>query len=268
MLMAADANYVVESYADYLTSVRKKLWERFQKTRINAPESALAEAVVFRVLQTCNVNPVVADVPGAGGPDFLCAGGTADQFLVEATSFTPEKVTKDTNIRNQVPEDLEGGPFGLLTSQVDEKATEKLRQFADIEMPGVLAIASTHFGASIVFNSMAAENALISQPFWVAGREGMSTDLACSLFLRGEDGEVVRKNCSLSAVLLVAVGSDRSYVCGALSPCATFRFNSALLWQIPFIYLMDWPVEKNKLRCEWTMGNQRAFEIPHAGIRR
>jgi hypothetical protein len=37
--MAADANYVVKSCADYLLSVRKKLWERFQKTRINAPEA-------------------------------------------------------------------------------------------------------------------------------------------------------------------------------------------------------------------------------------
>ena len=42
MFMAADANYVVESYANYLVSVRKKLWERFQKTRINARLSLVA----------------------------------------------------------------------------------------------------------------------------------------------------------------------------------------------------------------------------------
>jgi len=46
----------------------------------------------------------------------------------------------------------------------------------------------------------------------------MSTDLKYSLFLRTEDGQVVVKNREISAVLLVAVGSDRSYVCGALHP--------------------------------------------------
>jgi hypothetical protein len=187
--------------------------------------------------------------------------------MVEATSFLPEKVTKDTFIRNEVPEDMGGGAFGLLTAQIDEKATAKKHQFEGIGMPGVLAVASTHFGAPLVLNSMAAENALISQPFWVVGQEGMSTDLAYSLFLRSEQGKVVPKNCPVSAILLVAIGYDRSYVCGALSPCATHRFNPALVWEIPFVYLKDWPVEANGLRCDWTMGNRRTFEIPHAGIR-
>jgi len=266
--MAATANYVVESYADYLFAKGKRLWRRFQRLRINAAESALAEAVIFRVLQACKVNPVVADTPGVGGPDFRCLGGTPQQFMVEATSLLPERVTTESHIPNRVPEDMEGGAFGLLTAQIDETATKKKPQFQGIAMPGILAIASTHFGAPLLMDAQAAMNALISQPFWVVGQNGMSTDLRCSLFLRGEDGAVVAKNPDISAVLFVAVGADRSYVCGALSPCATHRLDTVPLWEIPFAYLKDWPVTENKLRPTWTLGSApKPLAIPHAAIR-
>ena len=49
----SSAEYVVESYADYLKGLGQKFWKRFQTTRMNAPESALAEAIVFRALQYC-----------------------------------------------------------------------------------------------------------------------------------------------------------------------------------------------------------------------
>ena len=89
-------------------------WKRFQTTRLNAPESALAEAIVFRVLQYCKVDPLVVDKPNVGGPDFSCLQGKPQEFMVEATSLLPQRVTEKSNIPNRVPEDLEGGPFGLL----------------------------------------------------------------------------------------------------------------------------------------------------------
>jgi hypothetical protein len=117
-------------------------------------------------------------------------------------------------------------------------------------------------------DAQAAMNALISQPFWVAGGEGMSTDLKYSLFLRGQDGNIVVKNTGISAVLLLAVGTDRSYICGALHPGPKHRFDSVALWELPFAYLKDWPVERNRLRNMWTLGtNPKPLEIPHAGIR-
>jgi hypothetical protein len=264
----ASVEYVVESYSDYLQGLGKKLWRRFQTARINAPESALAEAMVFRVLQASKVGPGVVDAPGVGGPDFSCLRGVPQEFLVEATSLLPERVTEKSNIPNRVPEDLEGGPFGLLTAQIDEAATKKLHQFKGIAVPGVLAIASSHFGSTILFDAPAAMHALISQPFWMIGKNGMSTDLKHSLFLRTEDGKVVVKNRDISAVLLVAVGADRSYVCGALHPEPSNRFDSAALWEIPFVYLKDWPTKQNKLRTMWTLGTApKSLEILHAAIR-
>jgi hypothetical protein len=263
----ASAEYVVESYADYLRARGQAYLKRFQATRLNAPESALAEAMVFRVLQYCKVDPVVVDKPNVGGPDFSCLHGKPQEFMVEATSLLPERVAEKSNIPNRVPEDLEGGPFGLLTAQIDATATRKLRQFKNVAVPGVLAVASSHFGSSILLDAPAAMNALISQPFWIAGSDGMSTDLKYSLFLRSDDGTVVIKNADISAVLLVAIGADRSYVCGALHPSPAQRFNSAALWEIPFAYLKDWPVEQNRLRTTWTLGSSpRPLEIPHAAI--
>lgn len=264
----ASAEYVVESYADHLRTHGLAFWKRFQTIRLNAPESALAEAMVFRVLQYCKVEPVVVDTPNVGGPDFSCLTGKPQEFMVEATSLSPDRVTERSNIPNRVPENMEGGPFGLLTAQIDETATKKLRQFKNITTPGLLAIASSHFGSSILLDAPAAMHALISQPFWVDGRNRMSTDLKYSLFLRGEDGQTVVKNSNISAVLLVAIGADRSYVCGALHPSPTRRFDSSAVYEIPFAHLMDWPVEKNRLRTTWTLGTApNPLEVPHEAIR-
>jgi hypothetical protein len=78
----ASVEYVVESYADYLRGLGQKFWQRFQTTRKNAPESALAEAMVIRVLQSCKVDPAVADAPGVGGrTSFACRGNRRNSWL-------------------------------------------------------------------------------------------------------------------------------------------------------------------------------------------
>ena len=70
--------------------------------------------------------------------------------MVEATSLLPERVTKESNVPNRAPEDMEVGPIGLLTAQVDETATKKLHQVKKANAPLVLAIASSHFGSPIL----------------------------------------------------------------------------------------------------------------------
>lgn len=46
------------------------------------------------------------------------------------------------------------------------------------------------------------------------GECGMSTDLNSSLVLRSDDSAIVAENADISAVLLMAIGADRSYVYG------------------------------------------------------
>ena len=247
---------------------RKGLWKQFQKRRLGNPESALAEAAVFRVLQACGVNPAVADMLNDGGPDFRCTGDQSGTFMVEATSFQLDKVTRDTGISDKVSVGIAGQAFSLLTQQIEERAAEKRRQLKKFPIPGILAIVSSHIGSALTLDALAAENALISQPFWIGGEDRMFTDLSSSIFLHLEDdGEIAAINSSISAVLFVSVGLERSYVCGALNPAATHRFRPESLWMIPFVYLKDRPIVEGRLRCEWTMGSQRTYVVEHKSIK-
>ena len=124
----SDINTVIESYADYLSKTRKGLWKQFQKRRRDNPESALAEAVVFDLLKGCGVSPEVADIPNKGGPDFRCIGSKTGPFMVEATSFQVDKVTKDTGIGDGLSAGITAQAFSMLDRQVEEKAGQKLEQ--------------------------------------------------------------------------------------------------------------------------------------------
>jgi len=103
---------------------------------------------------------------------------------------------------------------------------------------------------------MAALNALLSQPYWTGNSPNMSVDFRYSAFLeRSDNGEIIVKHPSLSAVILIAITSRQSTVCGALNPAPNHKLKAQHLYNIPFAYLKDWPIEKNVARCEWTMGN-------------
>jgi hypothetical protein len=98
--------------------------------------------------------------------------------------------------------------------------------------------------------------------------EDMAVDFSLSAFLRLEDGgEIVPYHTGISAVLLVAIMPDKSRVCGALHPAATYPFDGRLLWQDPFVYSKDWPIQGRRVRCAGTLGNQFTHEVPHAPIR-
>jgi hypothetical protein len=254
------AHTLLDSYGALLYSKQRKLWKQYQNRPL---ESALAEAAVFRILQRCGVNPEVAD--SAGGPDFECADG---QFMTEATALTNDKVTRETALKNEFPDETTVQSFGLLTDAIAAKAVGKHYQLSTLTRPGILAIASPHVGASLVLNGYAAECLLTSEPYWTAGKEGMSVNFSQSTFLRLDaNGQIIPYHTGISAVLLVNIMSDRSYVCGAVHPAATYPFKKELLWEIPFVFLKDWPIEKQRVQCDWTLGSQRTLEVPHAAIR-
>ncbi|MHB1865611.1 MAG: hypothetical protein ACYCPS_05670 [Candidatus Saccharimonadales bacterium] len=90
--------------------------------------------------------------------------------MVEATSFELDKVTRDTSIENEPSPGLSVHAVSLLTRQLEEKAGFKRRQFDQLQCPGILAIASSHLGSSLVLDAYAASNALISQPSRLSGK--------------------------------------------------------------------------------------------------
>ncbi len=127
---------VVDSYAELLRRDFPETGRPSDATRQTSPESALAEAIVFQLLQQINLSPSLNDqVGGAGGADFLCTGSRVTPALrpyaarsnyplvVEATSLDTEAVTNNSGLSNSV----EGSAAfsGLLTRPIRQKAAAK-----------------------------------------------------------------------------------------------------------------------------------------------
>jgi hypothetical protein len=251
---------VIDSYARHLVSKHKKACHQFLERR---REAQLAEAIVFGILQRKGAKPELADQ--YGGPDFLCADG---KFVVEATAFTIGKIVSDSAMPNELPSETGAHAYRHLTREISERAGKKNSQLS-VGLPAVLAIVCDHVIATLLFGTDAAQFLVTSEPFWIANREEPSVDLSLSPFLRLEpDGTILPQNRNVSAVILVAVTSDASYLCGALHPHPEHRFDSGALYEIPFVFTKDWPVENMRIRCAWTMGTDpRPLRVEHRSIR-
>jgi len=277
---ATNPDGMLQSYSEYLRKVHPENAKRFDQLQVSDREAAIAEAVVFGMLQGFNVDPQIHDQPNSGGPDFICCayrGPLAprqpeDRFVVEATSLDPEAVTGRSHIANEVPEDVSGGAFDLITRNICNKAKAKATQLANHPMPRVLAIASSHAGVAALFNNATATWALVSEPHWrhEIGCNTVDTaeytDLESSLFIKpGPDGTIIPCRQSISAILLVAVYGGQSEIWGILHPEAAQPFNYAFLPNLPFVRLAEWPVRDGEILTEWVIADPhgyRAYQFP------
>jgi hypothetical protein len=152
---------------------RRACWQ-FEK---RPHDAQLAEAVVFRVVQKCNAKPDLADQ--SGGPDFISAKG---QFMVEATAFTIDKVTSDSFLPNEISEGVRVHAYAHLTRQISARAGKKHSQLA-VGKTAILAIASDHVGAMVLFDKYAAPSLITGEPFWAVASDEMSVKFKLSAFL-------------------------------------------------------------------------------------
>lgn len=276
---------VLDSFQEYLRIAHPANAVRFERLRAAARESALAEAVVFQLLEQIGVKPQINDSVASGGPDFICSGGyqspvlrrfaTPDpsaRFLVEATSFDLDAVTRQSAIPREI-EDARGGPFRLLTSTIRGKASEKAPQLAGHEMARILAITSSHAGAAALFNTATAAWCLTSNPGIQVPHGGGPgtpvTNLSDSVFLKpgsaGANIEACRK--SISAVLLISVHGNHSRVLGILHPEAAWPLDYRLLPTIHFVRLAKWPIADGIIETEWVIGDPEPHKFLHMRVR-
>jgi hypothetical protein len=273
---------MLDSYADYLRSGHPENAKRFETTRSSDREAAIAEAVVFGMLQGFNVDPQINDAVNTGGADFICCASRGplfgrspqDRFVVEATSLSPDAVTDRSNIPNAVPDDISGGAFGLVTMNIRNKAAAKAPQLSGYQMPRVLAIASAHAGVAALFNNSTATWALASEPHWrqeigsTEAEPNQYTDLEKSVFIKpGPDGSIVACRQSISAILLVAVYGDKSDVWGVLHPEPAFPLNIAFLPDLPFVRIAPWPVVDGRISTEWVVASPSGYSAYHFPVR-
>lgn len=277
----AKPNEVVESFAEYIRAESPKNLKSFlDRTRAD-PEAAMAEAMVFGMLQQLQLKPTIADEPGIGGADFLCqyrpiwfSDSASWRLIVEATTLEPTAVERNSGWRNEVPDKITGGPFSMITERITARASDKIRQLSQYQMPRVLAIVSSHIGAdTLLSSSLAAESVLvsnrqISQPLG-GGDASVVTDLRASAFLKGDPatGEIKAQRPTISAVLLTSVAGDQSSVLGILHPEPRYPLDISAFPEIPFVHIKRWPIENGRIEIEWIVGQPTGRRFRHHLIR-
>jgi hypothetical protein len=278
---AAKPDEVVESFVEYIRAESPTNLKSFQDRRRADPEAAMAEAIVFGMLQQLRLNPTIADEPGIGGGDFLCkyrpiifGDNGSWPLIVEATTLEPTAVERNSGWRNEVPDAITGGPFSMITERITARASSKVRQLSRHEMPRVLAIVSSHIGADALLSSiLAAESVLvsdrkISQPIG-GGKASVITDLAASAFLKGDpaSGKISARRPTISAVLLTSVAGDRSSVLGILHPEPRYPLDISAFPEIPFVRIRRWPIENGAIELDWVVGQPSGRHFKHQMIR-
>jgi threonine dehydrogenase-like Zn-dependent dehydrogenase len=71
----ANPDEVIDSFVEYIRTESRNNLKSLQNRRRADPEAALAEAMVFGMLQQLRLRPTIGDEPGIGGADFLCTYG-------------------------------------------------------------------------------------------------------------------------------------------------------------------------------------------------
>jgi len=259
----------VEAYRDVLRAMYPDHLRAFDARHQADSDSAVAEAIVFSLLRAERLEPVVAEVLGSGGPDFLCLGGSPRAFFVEATSLEAEAVVERSSWPNEIAE--QGLWFTEVTRNLCNKAAQKARQLSGLPHPRVLAVCSTHVGAGVLLGPLAAEDLMtpdLRAPA-IAGEDAQRiADLSASPFLTVQNGVLVPIRRSISAMLLVSIGGEDSGVVGLLHPDSAAPFDYATIQRVPFLRLM-WPAEivDGCPRTEWVVGNPDARLLMHRAAR-
>lgn len=247
-----------------------KQWARkLRSARSEEIESAVAEAVTWDYIACRCDTARLAEIPGVGGVDFEFEAGSK-RFRVEVTNISVEAATTGTGMPAS---DLYSGCYGLLTSRIRDKVQRKFKQAAsNTDAPLLVAVTTLHWNASCsCFDRKAVEFALGSPPRitskWnpqTGESEGdiyESVDLKESVFLTPNaildaDGRpiVVAKYEPISGFLLGGFGlSPRDVrLYGGLNPAASALFDPALLPDVPFCALREWPVSES-LGFSWTI---------------
>ena len=262
------------SFVDYLCTVDLRLAKAYIERLTAYSQSAHAEALVFSFLQSQRISPQINENSGTGGVDFRCCPERRQEFYVEVASVDDDATASASSWPNRIPEDIGGGAFALITARLKAKTVKKAPQMQELPGARILALTSSHVGASILLGAGAAEALMISEPKllvplgapdraprWIA-------DLHHSAFLRRDrnTGSVVPCRRSISGILLFGMSAYASSVVGLLHPAPAVRFDSASMAEVPFLYVQDWPL-KEDIQLAWTLGSIREFRYEHRRVR-
>jgi hypothetical protein len=256
---SAHIQNAVAAHSAYLLQHYGALYQkRFDERHSSDKQAGVAEAVVFTWLDSIGHNPGVLEDPSKGGADFICHPPSLPEFVVEATSLGQAPLSNKTLWPNDL--DYQGGWFSLPVKLIQQRVRQKIPQLSKHPMPRVLAIVSSHIGATAFMSDETAKQFLLGgykfgsaigdphkQYQWAA--------LENAVFIRrdGNDPDrVVADAQTLSALLLIALDAVGFSIVGILHPEPHFSLDPHAFSKVPFLYVSTWPAIEGKIHIDWT----------------
>lgn len=226
-------------------------------------EGALGEAVAWNWLAPRCERISLYEVPGTGGPDFLCES-SGERFLVEVTTITRETTTRRSGL-SESP-DQRFGTYGSIMRAIKKKADKKAAQVAGYELPVLVFVVTLHYQASVLcLSCLHVEQLLIgSTGFGITidakrgeavGKPYSTAALDHPVFF-GE-GTTTPARRHISGILLGGFGlvPPKCVVKGVVHPDPVRPIDIACLPDLRWCMLEPWPSIDGTLGVTWRYGN-------------
>ena len=130
---------VIDSYKTFLEVKYPGHFQSFRRRVKDQKESAKAEAITFSFLRSNFEDVQVAEDISTGGADFLCKSN-GNEFIVEVTCLEAESVAAQSGWKNEVPENVSAGSFGMITHMLRTKVSGKTMQLFGYSVQRILVI--------------------------------------------------------------------------------------------------------------------------------
>lgn len=273
----------IRKFADWLAhsdlTAAKKWSKRLRSSDDSQAEGAIGEAVAWSYLSSRCDRIELGDIPGVGGPDFICHFGES-RFAVEVQVMLRAVASEKSGLPDT---DLHRGWYSKLTKQIRDRVRTKHDQAATVNIPVLVFVITLHWNAShACFRRDDVESVMSSSPqiSWKwspetgesVGDPYQSVRLKDSAFLspkRTEGDSIVGVCPSISGFLLGGFGVEAQSVrvYGGLNPVAEYPFDPACLSDIPFCSFARWPVNET-IQLEWTITAEQEDRAELAAVRK
>lgn len=258
-ILSSSVDEVVKSYKIYLEVKRPDHLQELKKREKSNPDGVRFEAAMFSIArEEYNLNPVIGEIIGEGGVDFICSFNNYS-FVLEVTHTDTNSIKQQSGLGNDV---INGKAqwFSMITHILKRKAVKKAKQVANHPMPRIVCIGASHISSTMLLGKIAAKWLLtsetkISLPVGVPNAKSqLVTDLKNSAFMKiCENGKIGPRLCSISGLLLVAMGNDSYSIVGILHPEPAHVFDISLLPNVPFVRISNWPCPEGQIKTEWIV---------------
>jgi len=143
---------------------------------------------------------------------------------------------------------------------IQQRVRQKIPQLSKHLMPRVLAIVSSHIGATAFMSDETAMQFLLGGykfGFLISNPEQQYQWPAFEnsvLIQRDRDNpdEIVAAGKTVSALLLIALDGGGFSAVGILHPEPHFPVDPCVFPDVPFLYVSPWPPREGKIQVKWT----------------